>query len=321
MPDINDAASKCISVINAYQQPSGAYPASPNFTPYEYCWIRDGSFIADAMSRAGQIESTERFFNWCAELIVKRRDRILQGGLLDTRYTYDGQETNEDWGNFQLDGYGTLLWAIKQHAIRHDRSIDQYQEAAGLIQHYLASHWHEPCFDWWEERRAVHAASLACIYAGLAAYGHPEAAAVQAEINLSEERTDSSLLICALFDATNGQTIIPVISAIEEKLVSEDGGVYRYKDDSYFGGGEWPVLTCMLGWYYLKTNRYDAARDKLNWSLSLMQPNGWIAEQSSKHLLHPDSYQEWENKWGRPANPLLWSEAMVLTLISLLSST
>ncbi|MGZ6005667.1 MAG: glycoside hydrolase family 15 protein, partial [Candidatus Saccharimonadales bacterium] len=142
---INQAIEKSAAVINEYQQPSGAYPASPNFAVYNYSWFRDGAFIADGMSRAGQIESAERFFDWCSKIVVDRRDHILNGGKLDARYTYDGQESTEDWETFQLDGYGTLLWAMKQHSARHGRSIDQYQEAAGLIQHYLATNWREPC--------------------------------------------------------------------------------------------------------------------------------------------------------------------------------
>src|SRR5580658_5026294 len=93
---------KCAAVILKYQQPNGAYPASPNFTPYKYCWFRDGAFIADGMSRIGQIESAERFFDWCSKIIIDRRDRILNGDKLDARYTYDGKESTEEWATFQL---------------------------------------------------------------------------------------------------------------------------------------------------------------------------------------------------------------------------
>jgi hypothetical protein len=48
--------------------------------------------------------------------------------------------------------------------------------------------------------------------------------------------------------------------------------------------------------------------------MAQMQPNGWIAEQSQSRLLHPENYEPWVQKWGEPANPLLWSQAMALTL-------
>jgi len=319
--DIDTVCEKSAAVITAYQQPQGAYPASPNFINYQYSWFRDGAFIADGMSRAGHIESAERFFTWCARIVNDRRDYILDGGTLDARYTYDGHESSEAWETFQLDGYGTLLWAMKQHAIRHHRNIEQFQEAAGLIQHYLATHWQEPCFDWWEERKGRHAASLACIYAGLKAYEHPEAEAVRTAINISQERTDASLLICALFDAVDRETFAPLLTRIETELVSRDGGVYRYRDDTYYGGGEWPVLTAMLGWYYVRLGRLNDAEQKLSWIVAQMQDNGWIAEQSQTNLLHPEHYDPWVEKWGEPANPLLWSQAMLLNLASELQRT
>lgn len=301
-------------MVREFQQASGAYPASPNFEVYHYSWFRDGAFIADGMSRAGEVDSAERFFDWCADIVTARREHILSGGKLDARYTYDGQESTEDWETFQLDGYGTLLWAMQGHATRHERNMDKYQEAVGLIQHYLAVHWQEECADWWEERVGRHAASLACIYAGLKAYDHPAAAAVKAAIDLSHERTDASLLICALVGAVDAEMFAPVLAAIESELISQDGGVYRYRDDTYYGGGEWPVLTCMLGWYYAKLARSQDAGAKLEWAVQQMQDNGWVAEQSQAHLLHPEDYKPWVKKWGEPANPLLWSQAMLLTL-------
>jgi GH15 family glucan-1,4-alpha-glucosidase len=311
---LSSLISQSINIIASFQQPSGAYPASPNFKVYNYSWFRDGAFIADGMSRAGQIDSAERFFAWCAEIIVQRRDHILSGGKLDARYTYDGQASTDEWETFQLDGYGTWLWAMQGHAARHGRSVEPYQEAAGLTQHYLATHWQEPCFDWWEERKGIHAASLACIYAGLQAYEHPEAAAVRAAIDLSSERTDSSLLVCALFDAVSEEAFAPMRERIEAELVSEAGGVYRYREDDYYGGGEWPVLTSMLGWYYLKLGRTAAATNKLNWLNAHIEENGWLPEQAQDHLLHPENYDPWVKRWGEPANPLLWSQAMFLTL-------
>ncbi|HXR49482.1 MAG TPA: glycoside hydrolase family 15 protein [Verrucomicrobiae bacterium] len=301
-------------VIAEFQQPSGAYPASPNFDVYHYSWFRDGAFIADGMSRAGQIDSAERFFAWCSEIVVQRRDHILNGGKLDARYTYEGKESTDEWETFQLDGYGTWLWAMQGHAARHGRLLDPYQEAAGLTQHYLATHWQEPCADWWEERQGTHAASLACMYAGLQAYEHPEAAAVRAAIDMSSERTDSSLLVCPLFNAVDDEAFAPVLDHIESELESEAGGVYRYREDDYYGGGEWPVLTSMLGWYYLKLGRTDEARDKLSWVKAHIGANGWLPEQSQDQLLHPENYEPWVKRWGKPANPLLWSHAMFLTL-------
>jgi len=317
---LTERIAQSADIIKQYQQPTGAYPASPNFANYQYCWFRDGAFIADGMSRAGEIESAERFFDWCAGVVTDRREKILAGEKLDARYTYDGQESTDEWETYQLDGYGTLLWVMRGHAERHGRSLDKWQDATGLVQHYLATHWQEPCADWWEERVGRHAASLACIYAGLQAFDHPTAPAVKSAISL-DERTDSSLLICGLTEAVDEQAFAPTLARIEKELVSSSGGVHRYADDEYYGGGEWPLLTCMLGWYYLKIGRQADARAKLEWTMQHIQTNGWVAEQSPDHLCKPEAYQSWIERWGEPANPLLWSQAMFLTLATSLAET
>ncbi len=318
---LNQLIDQSADVIAEFQQPSGAYPASPNFKNYQYSWFRDGAFIADGMSRAGRVESAERFFGWCAGIMTGRREHILSGGKLDARYTYDGQESSEAWDAFQLDGYGTWLWAMRQHADRHGRSLDAFADAAGLAQHYLASHWQEPCADWWEERHGLHAASLACIYAGLQAYEHPEAVAVKAAVSLAKERKDASLLICPLVGALSDEDFAPMLARIETGLVSPDGGVHRYRDDSYYGGGEWPVLTAMLGWYYDRLGRQDDAVANLDWLVNHIEPNGWLPEQSQDDLLHPHEFEPWVKRWGEPANPLLWSHGMFLTLATSLRAS
>ena len=311
-----EVIKKSAAVILEYQHESGAYPASPTFAVYNYSWLRDGSFTADAMSRAGEIESAEKFFDWCSKVIIEQREAIYNGAPLDARYAYDGTKPSGEWASFQLDGYGTLLWVIKQHGERHNRSINQYSEMAELVQYYLVSHWNEPCFDWWEERMGRHAASLACVYAGLNAYGNPEAVQVKSALRLDDERTDSSLLACLLFDAVTVDEFAQTLKNIEATLVSKDGGVYRYADDTYYGGGEWPVLTALLGLCYVKLGRADDARQKLEWCASQMQDNGWIPEQSSIHARHPEHIEPWINKWGESANPLLWSQAMTVSLAS-----
>src|SRR4051812_46426337 len=92
-----------ISVIEGNQAETGAYPASPNFPVYRYCWFRDGAFVADAMSRLGRTESADAFFAWCARVVEARADRIDElverrarrehiapEEFLPCRYTLDG---------------------------------------------------------------------------------------------------------------------------------------------------------------------------------------------------------------------------------------
>ena len=63
-------AQHSIDVIRAGQSPSGGYVACPSFEQYRYSWFRDGSFIADAMRVVGEVASADRFFDWCARVVL-----------------------------------------------------------------------------------------------------------------------------------------------------------------------------------------------------------------------------------------------------------
>ena len=343
-----------LDVIAGNQAASGAYPASPNFPVYRYCWFRDGAFIADAMSRAGRVQSADAFFGWCSDVVVARADQIdslvarKRGGeaiaadeLLPCRYTLDGAESPEEWWEFQLDGYGTWLWALDRHLERHGAALGGCVRAAELTVEYLVAFWADPCYDWWEEHAEHrHVSTLASIYGGLDAASRwdalePEtrAAAVRTagEIRarvldegvreghltkwLDGDGVDASLIACAtpfrLFapdDALMAQTI----RALEDELAH--GGVHRYSDDTYFGGGEWLLLAALLGWHYVEVGRIADACAQLSWVAAQARQGGDMPEQVSGHLLAPGSFDEWVERWGPVATPLLWSHAMFVIL-------
>ena len=119
---MTDLYQRSIEIILANQHPSGAYIASPNFAPYRYCWIRDGSFLAYAMDLVGEHSSAARYHSWAAKVVNQREEVVrraieinglgkplAESDILHTRYTLEGKEAEEGWHNFQLDGYGTWL--------------------------------------------------------------------------------------------------------------------------------------------------------------------------------------------------------------------
>lgn len=183
-------ARRSVAVILDNQSASGAYIASPNFPVYGYSWLRDGAFIADAMSRAGQVLSAEAFFDWCARVLVDRRaqvealiarraagETIPPRDFLHTRFTLDGRDSDAPWENFQLDGYGAWLWALGVHRRRHRRSVAPFLAGASLSARYVAAFHDYPSYDWWEEYpEHRHTSTLAAVGAGLEAVsGWPEA--------------------------------------------------------------------------------------------------------------------------------------------------
>ncbi len=354
-------AAHSIKLIATNQAPSGAYVASPSFPVYRYSWLRDGAFIADAMSRAGQVASAEAFFAWCDRVMVARRERIerliARGAagesidmdeFLPTRFTLDGGDGAEPWTDFQLDGYGAWVWALVEHSRRHNRPIANV-DGARLSARYAAAFWEHPSYDWWEEfADHRHLSTLAAIYGGVQALAtrsevEPDErvafGSVAARIHdcmlaaaepvghlpkwLGTSAVDASLIAVATPFHTlpaDHPMMASTLREIERQLV-HDGGVRRYADDSYYGGGEWLLLAALLGWHYSRIGRGADAQRQLEWVASRATATGDLPEQVSDHLLAPAALDGWVRRWGPIASPLLWSHAMYLTLAIELGAT
>ncbi len=130
------------------------------------------------------------------------------------------------------------------------------------------------------------------------------------------DSVDASLLWAAVpygvLDV-NDPRMVRTVAAIERSLVSE-GGVHRYAADTYFGGGQWLLLTAWLGWYHCRMGDMERALTCLRWVENQAAEGGGLPEQVSIHLVDPVLYEPWVACWGPPANPLLWSHAMYLIL-------
>jgi GH15 family glucan-1,4-alpha-glucosidase len=297
--DLRALARRSVEVIRDGQAPSGAYVACPTFEPYRFCWLRDGSFIADAMSRVGEVESAEAFHAWVARVVSAHRGR----DRLEARYTLDGEEDPvKEWPKVQHDGWGLWLWALTKHEERGRPPTPDVSEAATHVVDYLERVWPEPCTDWWEERDGLHAATLACLDAGLRAWGRDGV-----DRSFAEDRLDASLLVLPFL----GYEADDQVRRVEDALVSPGGGVHRHLDDTYYCGGEWLLLTAFLG-----LARPERAEEALRWIAAHATEDGLLPEQSQDHLLHPDAWDFWVAKWGPPPCPLLWSHAMYLVLAS-----
>jgi GH15 family glucan-1,4-alpha-glucosidase len=346
-----------IELILAHQHRGGAYVASPTFDTYAYGWLRDGSFIAHAMDRAGHPASAAAFHRWVgqvlrrydaklAELTTRRLagEAIGLGEQMHTRFTLDGRESDAEWTNFQLDGYGTWLWALADH-LRRSGDGALYAElrpgVARLVA-YLRAFWGSPCYDCWEEfGDKLHTATLAAIYGGLRAIGAYDSALADDTPALIKafvlERcvvdghlakyVGSSLVDASLLGAAvpygllspDDPLMTATVATIERDL--RRGGVYRYVEDVYYGGGEWLLLAAWLGWHYVEAGAPERAHELLGWVAAQATPDGSLPEQVSQHLLAPEHYRPWVERWGPVATPLLWSHAMYVTLSDTLALT
>ncbi len=145
----------------------------------------------------------------------------------------------------------------------------------------------------------MHAATLWCVGNGLGSDEIKREALARAD-----DRLDASLLFIGTEE---------LVARVEASLLV-DGGVHRNLDDEYYGGGQWLLLTAMLGLAHVDHGRSDDARACLAWIEAHAEPNGDLPEQSQDHLLRPEWYEPWVQKWGEPPSPLLWSHAMYLRL-------
>ncbi len=346
-----DLFQRSIDIILENQNASGAYVASPTFPPYHYCWFRDGSFIAYSMDLVGEFASAQRFHAWAARAVNQRVDvvnRALQSvsegkpigekEILHTRYTLEGKDgTREEWPNFQLDGFGTWLWALNEHHIRTDDPLPaDWVQAASVTASYLEAFWRQPCFDCWEEFfDKVHLHTLAAIYGGLQACQEldgKDRSNTSAEIKrhildfgvvnghftkfIGSDTVDASLLgLSTPYNLVSPHDPLMQATVHEiERLLNRGGGVHRYSTDTYYGGGEWVLLAGWLGWYYAESGEIMKAKKMLSWIESTTDEIGDLPEQVPATLNDPDFFQSWLNRWGNIAAPLLWSHANYLIL-------
>lgn len=344
---------RSIEVILAGQTAHGAYLAAPSFPTYRYCWFRDGSFIADAMDLWGHVGSAERFHHWVLSVLRSQLDAVAADPthVLHTRYQADGAPGQEDWPNFQLDGFGTWLWAYRRHVRhRHVRHRDEGAEADDLtvvrgLADYLTRMWPRPNFDCWEEfQERVHPSTLAALFAGLqaasellderyylgvaeairgfvTAHGVHRSTGAPAHFakHVGSTEVDANLLWVSLpygVVAPDSELALATLAKVRADLLDPDGGVHRYRADTYYGGGSWILLTADLAQAHLALGERAEAERLRGWIESQARAEGYLPEQVESHLLAPERKAEWDELWGPSASPLLWSHAAYLRLVA-----
>lgn len=262
--------------------------------------------------------------------------------MLPTRFVLDGRDGTEPWWDFQTDGFGTWLWSVVTHARRHGADLDRWRAGIEVCVDYLTAFWSRPCYDWWEEHlEQRHTSTLGAIYGGLtaaascglldprreegaraAAEGARRLALTQAMRGdslakwLGSDAVDGSLPACVVpfgllspDDPRAGATLDAVAGDLDV-----GGGVHRFTADVFYGGGQWPLLSALLGWNRAVAGDTDAAWRYLRWVAAQLTPAGELPEQVGHHLLAPEHRTEWIEHWGPIATPLLWSHGMYLIL-------
>lgn len=274
---------------------------------------------------------------------ARRGESVPVEQMLPTRFTFDGADGTDPWWDFQTDGYGTWLWSVTTHAARHGEDLERWRAGIEVAVDYLAAFWPLACYDWWEEHvEQRHVSTLGAICGGLQAAtdsglldpARRDAAAAAAEGArelilrdgvrdghlvkwLGSDSVDGSLPACIVpFGVVAADS--PVAAATLEAVAADldvDGGVHRFTADVFYGGGQWPLLSALLGWNLVRAGRTQQAWRHAEWIAAQASPTGELPEQVDHHLLHPQSRPEWVERWGPVATPLLWSHGMFLILV------
>lgn len=340
-------------IIERSQAPSGAFPACPTFPTYRYSWFRDGAFIAHGLDAAGRHGPAEAFHRWAASTILRHQEEAQAAvseppwegqpaRFLHTRYTVEGEAGEEEWSNFQLDGLGAWLWSLAEHVRHSGRQPSEPElEAQRLVVGYLDALWQRPCYDLWEEfPEERHTYTLGALAGGLQAAGRWEERAgllaerIRREIHelgtdgrafvkfLGRSGVDASLVGLGTpyeIVGPDHPLYVETLRRIREELRGPLGGLRRYPQDTYYGGGEWVLLTAWWGWQQARAGQLGPAREALRWVEAQADPeSGELPEQVGGETLDPARHAEWVERWGPPARPLLWSHAMHLILVQAL---
>jgi len=344
-------ARRSVDVLTAGQASSGAFVACPTFPKYGYAWLRDGAFCAYALDVVGEHDAAAAFHRWTASTIEAHRrlvgravEKCMHGEPVapeqtpPARYTLKGdreRDGDEPWPNFQIDGYGMWLWALEHH-LGGSGADTELAPTVTLVAEYLAHCWRLKCFGCWEEfDDGEHATTLAAVAAGLRAAAHLlddssfSDAAMRVTARLLEahttdgrfrrgpddDRVDGGLAWLAVpFGVVppDDPRVVETIRQIYLDLVGPGGGVYRYRGDTYYGGGQWLLLTSSLAWHERVRGNKTTARELQEWVRAQALPNGDLAEQVTTHAQDAAMIEPWVRRWGSVATPLLWSHAMYL---------
>jgi GH15 family glucan-1,4-alpha-glucosidase len=338
--EISGAPPTDLEVLQAHASQSGAIVAAidsdimaTNKAHYAYCWPRDAAHIADVAARAGDSTLRTNFLRF-AETLERRNGAYLQ------KYRPDWA-AGASWHPQTLHGERVLpvqtdeTAAVLDLACSHGEPPAWTQELAEFLVAYTEEGLPKPSWDLWEERRGVHAYTVAGTITALGkaarAFGEPRyaehAAAMQSAWREQATNTETGVAYRSLLATPVGLVpdVTPDASVLAAELLMGDhatlrktreyviehlevrspvGGIARNGHDYYFRqsdaypGNPWIITTMWVAQADIRLGDLESAQQRLDWVERHSSPAGLLPEQ-----LHPET--------GAPLSvqPLPWSHA------------
>ncbi|HTP55837.1 MAG TPA: glycoside hydrolase family 15 protein [Thermoplasmata archaeon] len=326
---------------------SGAIIASPDTRSlamagdtYNYCWWRDGGYIAKAMDEAGLYENSAQFLAFAQQ--CQNPD-----GSFFHRHFPDGA-IGSTWHPppfLQIDQTATVIAAAWHHFKRNgdpDVLLRHWPLVKGAATFLAAfrdptTGLPSPSFDLWEERLGTHTYSAAAV-----AHGLERASRIASELGKDPaawKRAGDEVLTAArshLWDDSLGRFVRSVsprdekidasillglklgllpwddprarglVDAIEKRLwVPGIGGLARYEGDTYYGPeNPWIICTLWLAEARLRLGDRPRCRDLIEWVAARATPTRLLPEQVDRNTGEPKS-----------ATPLTWSHSTFVDVV------
>ncbi len=349
--DLSDRARELyrssVLVLRHSAGSSGAIIASPDTRSlamagdtYNYCWWRDGGYVAKAMDEAGLYENASQFLSFAQQ--CQNPD-----GSFFHRHFPDGA-IGSTWHPppfLQIDQTATVIAAAWHHFKRGNdpdvllRHWPLVKGAATFLAGFRdpTTGLPRPSFDLWEERLGVHAYSAAAV-----AHALERAARIAAEIGKDpvawrtagaevlaaaqralwdpglgrfvrsvdprDDRVDASILLALKLG------LLPwadpraraVVDAVERRLwVPGLGGLARYEGDEYYGHeNPWVICTLWLAEARLALGERARCREMIEWVAAHATTTRLLSEQVDRTTGEPKS-----------ATPLTWSHSTYVDVV------
>lgn len=307
---------------------------------YNYCWWRDGGYIAKAMDEAGLYENASRFLEFAQS--CQNPD-----GSFFHRHFPDGA-IGSTWHPppfLQIDQTATVIAAAWHHFKRGgdpDVLLAHWplvKGAATFLTGFRDPETGLPAasFDLWEERLGIHAYSTAAVVHALERAGRIAAeigkdsapwTTASSEIRAAaverfwdaatgrfvrslaprDDRLDASVLLALKLGLVpwNDPRAKTATDAIETRLwVPGTGGLARYEGDEYYGHeNPWVVCTLWLAEARLRLGDRARCRELIEWAASRSLPTWLLPEQIDRTTGEPKS-----------ATPLAWSHSTFVDVV------
>jgi len=326
---------------------SGSVIASPDTRSlamagdtYNYCWWRDGGYIAKAMDEAGLYENSAQFLTFAQQ--CQNPD-----GSFFHRHFPDGA-IGSTWHPppfLQIDQTATVVAAAWHHYKRGgdpDVLVSLWplvKGAANFLDSFRdrSTGLPRPSFDLWEERLGVHTYSTAAVAHALeraariasvlgkdaerwraaaaevrdAALRHlwdPKLGRFVRSLEPRDEKLDASVLLALKLGLLpwDDPRARASVDAVESRLwVPGVGGLARYEGDAYYGHeNPWVVCTLWLAEARLRLGESARGRELIDWAAAHATPTHLLPEQVDHATGEPKS-----------ATPLTWSHSTFVDVV------